>query len=716
MRRERSVSPTLPFDPHQVPVEDLLPPQGEALQRLHQYRERSRSRSPHNEPNSPASGSSINSARLRSSVRPYGEEGDHLRVSKNVRDHDGVIGQIRAHPSSLPEDVLSDFADRVKPWALPRIYPHDALTWDDVQSVILPPPEQVVGHNAIDLRKSRWELYEELRKIPLMKDGNIIHVLHVPRSLTLSRCQLRVERAATRLQIWQLTALSVENWVAHVVDITPEMQRGLAGFDETVRRARGGMRSSPTSTDGRSYSLSTIQDGECSSASSAGQAAPARFTTIVHVSLGINPLEIHAFAVNHEHIVEELIIQMAGVLGLLPHQILLTAGRNVPKLDDKVQAFAGKAFVAYPTTFFHDSQYFWREVPAQMWSQWFQQWGHRQPFLYSPWERQQSGNTMPQVDTAPVSFAPGEVSRGGTRKPGNSHEQRSVMLTWAIDKAKRELPHVSIPTITMMMKAEMKTVSSILHSRSANQTYQIIQAAYRRANLQLPDEVKPVSKSRSRTTSPVRTSEPTPGEDTNAGQPDQGEDGQHQAVPVPPEQAAQPNQSQSAPQSQSDARFSAIVSELAAMRQAMTNQATITGQILDIMSAMPKNEDYMALVQAIKSQSQAHSEASMHIAKMVASLETRLGVWETTYLPTLLERMPHGVPPSPTSSRDEHDPPPVEGYDTASVDLSAVRMQDSLHTTVVQRLQDASLQGTCARVVETEEASRRAVRPFRATR
>ena len=228
-------------------------------------------------------------------------------------------------------------------------------------------------------------------------------------------------------------------------------------------------------------------------------------------------------------------------------------------------------------------------------------------------------SSFADADINTTFFAPGDSMRGGARKPvRSSQEQRSVMLTWAIDKAKRELPQISVPTITMMMKAEMRTVSSALHSRSAMQTYQILQAAYRRANLQLPREVQPVTQSRSRTSSPVRNSDDQnpPRQD----QPSAEENEDEQPGPAAAQQELATSTAITGEHSQ------CLINELAAMRQAMANQAVITGQILDIMSAMPKNSHYMALVQAVKAQSEAHCQLRLRPAVMSKSLPLLKGL------------------------------------------------------------------------------------------
>ena len=648
-----------------------------AMRMMRASRSRSRSR---RSMRSPSSGSSINSARLRSEVMPPDAQ-ELDRISRDVRDPQGVIGQIRAQPEAVADQVLEEVQARIHAEVPPRKHPRTAMLWRDVQSVILPHPVVPEGANVLDLRRGRWELYQPLRYIPLTARGELRRLIVVPESISHESAQIRVERAATRGQHWQVIAVSYDNWIAQPLMLPEHIQLDLLSYDEMVRAQRGGMRQ------------------------------PIMGHTVAHVALAINPNEIHAFEVNADHSIEDLIKQMSAVIGLFPYEILLATATHIPKLEDKVQSYPGLVFMAYPTSFFHDGLKFWNEDPMQLWNKWFQQWGLRRPTMYRPLDSQQipRSEPLPTPTSSPQSFAPGDNTRGGARKPvRSSQEQRSVMLTWAIDKAKRELPQISVPTITMMMKAEMRTVSSVLHSRSAMQTYQVLQAAYRRANLQLPREVQPVSQSRSRTSSPVRNTD----EENQARQvhpsAEENEGDQTGPASAPPELSTSPTIVGEHSQG--------LINELAAMRQAMANQAVITGQILDIMSAMPKNSDYMALVQAVKAQSEAHAESSMHIARMVSSLEQRLTEWECTYLPTVLERLPHGVPASPTTSRDEQEPPPVEGFDASTFNLEAVREQDQLHTSVVRRMQEASLHSSCVRVVESGEANRRAVRPFRAAR
>ena len=55
------------------------------------------------------------------------------------------------------------------------------------------------------------------------------------------------------------------------------------------------------------------------------------------------------------------------------------------------------------------------------------------------------------------------------------------MLVWAEDKIRREIDGLNVLTVRMLLRAEQRTVSAVLHSRSATQTREIMVAAYRRA-------------------------------------------------------------------------------------------------------------------------------------------------------------------------------------------------------------------------------------------
>ena len=86
-------------------------------------------------------------------------------------------------------------------------------------------------------------------------------------------------------------------------------------------------------------------------------------------------------------------------------------------------------------------------------------------------------------ETYEVLFLTSRVCRGGVRADRNVQQPRAVMLLWAEDKIKREVDGVNILTVRMLLKAEQRTVSAILHAKSPAQTKEVLLAAYRSAVL-----------------------------------------------------------------------------------------------------------------------------------------------------------------------------------------------------------------------------------------
>ena len=65
-------------------------------------------------------------------------------------------------------------------------------------------------------------------------------------------------------------------------------------------------------------------------------------------------------------------------------------------------------------------------------------------------------------------------------------QPKHAMQQWALQKAEEHAPQVSQKTLHMILKAEAKTTSALLHSQSVAQTHQIIEAAFKRAGLPTP--------------------------------------------------------------------------------------------------------------------------------------------------------------------------------------------------------------------------------------
>ena len=163
---------------------------------------------------------------------------------------------------------------------------------------------------------------------------------------------------------------------------------------------------------------------------------------------------------------------------------------------------------------------------------------------------------------APLPFADAPpLPRGGARKK-TQQDPRAAMLVWALDRVRDDVPTASIKTVTMIFKAEYRTVTAVLNARSKFQTYQVIEATYKRANLAPPPK-------------PEKSS----ADDKSAAQ-----------VPVG-----------------DDPQIHAVFEELMHMRQAMMNQTMLMDQLLKVLVNLPTNKEFVQLLESVKEQSAAHT-------------------------------------------------------------------------------------------------------------
>ena len=235
-------------DPGQVDEDQAVPAEAPPIE------PRSRSRSQEREPDSPASGSSINSARYRSDVLPpTPPAAQRDRISRDVHDHMGIVGQFRAVPDALVDDVITDM-ERNLHTSLPiRYYPGHAQLWHEVESVVLPTPIVIEGELALDLRNSRWENYCPIRRVPLLFSGSLYRVLCIPRHLTVQEAQSRIQNRAPPDHLWQLITVGLENWMAQRLILPAYLQEELMAYRQLMRVARGGMQ--PSQLESRSLSV-----------------------------------------------------------------------------------------------------------------------------------------------------------------------------------------------------------------------------------------------------------------------------------------------------------------------------------------------------------------------------------------------------------------------------------------------------------------------------
>ena len=199
--------------------------------------------------------------------------------------------------------------------------------------------------------------------------------------------------------------------------------------------------------------------------------------------------------------------------------------------------------------------------------------------------------------------------RGGAQEP---LDHRAMMLAWARDRISREAEEFAGPTSDMILKAEGRTVSAVLNSRSPAQVRDVISSAWRRANTQAPQVGRPIgslAKANVRAQAAQQPATPATAPFLTS---------QHQRT----YEQSSPIQGQ--PETMS-------LDDIAVM---IASHSRVLAQIVD-MIAMAATKNEMSHLTATMAQV-GHSVDHLHAA--ISSVENRVNVWETSILPHIVDR------------------------------------------------------------------------------
>ena len=626
----------------------------EALAR-HERRQRSRSRSRgshRRSPNTVASTSADSQVMITATVLPHSPPPAQPEVVvRPVFDDVGPVGTLQAYPTALASDVVLDFINQVKPGDLVQVLPMHAVLWREVERILMPPQPRVSAFRPLDMRSSRWELYQNIREVPVLVAGTMIHTLILPWHLSLAQVRLRIADHAPHNMHWMLMAVTPDDWVVFQLLLPRPVREELEDLERRRQQERGGMRAQP------------------------------KLPLKVHIK---HADDIQEWKVDHDMTLEYFLDVLALEFDTQVMNILIMRGKHIPGLEESILSYLPiiRVYVIdrMPTDSHMTADQMmsgvlwqrakkgkrpWQSLPVpkglpQVYSpeptppmglihcylkpahdpeemyvvhvaptatvadvlrnleaitqyraesmllvkegcviatyenaavcnpmsflllgdklhcvdlcaaqavDWSDLWsvshtteqgvtprgGHREGTL--DYEAMQlymnyaEKGTLESVATwlkSPMSLL--RFARGGARPDRTGQQPRAVMIVWAEDKIRREIEGVNPLTVRMLLKAEQRTVSAILHTRSATQTREVLQAAYRRAGLsmQAPQQLQ--------------------------------EQQQEQQQTQPPQEA------------------------LTDMVRALHNQATITTQIADRLAASPTNLDFVKLLDTVNGQ------------------------------------------------------------------------------------------------------------------
>ena len=614
-------------------------------------RSRSRSRGEgRRSPNSIASTEASPEALLRSRalpVSPPPAQPDLL--PRPIYDDIGAVGVLEAPPTARVVEVIRDLVEQISVHDLVHVEPICAYMWREVNMLRLPPQYRIRAFQPIDMRRTRWELYQSVRHVPLMANGLVQNTIVLPWHVTINEARYRIERRAPREQYWQLSAITPENWILHRLFLPEAVRNDLEELEEL--RNRGGMR--PGLVTEKLIDLTYHHN-----------------SSVVRVVVD-DDLTIHG-----------LLRKIGEMNGCWDRDVLLMRGVHIPGLQEIASTYqslvvylldqyrSGAATCKGGFRFLSSARLWqWSKSPCIPWTIGSIAYPIPQglPVVYGPHpvpprgacsilddktgdktciitlahdhDRKcavtmkgdacigdvllvlqnatgymtnhmvllADGKALPpsasvhllrgqvflllgdhlnavdgcvpsaaswlrREDDEPsltIDLANADMNRGGARAERPIQQPRAVMIAWAEDKVRRELPTLNPLTVTMLLKAEQRTMSAVLHTRSAAQTREVMAAAYRRAGLRI-DQPQPSS-------------------------PQQ----QQQAAPVMP-----------------TADVANLMQNVDHIMTAIMQQVTITGQIYEAISALPTNADFIRLLET----TQAHQQGEADMVERMTSL------------------------------------------------------------------------------------------------
>ena len=222
------------------------------------------------------------------------------------------------------------------------------------------------------------------------------------------------------------------------------------------------------------------------------------------------------------------------------------------------------------------------------------EWSKEKQCILDNLKKQRNDVAQHQQHEADINV---HIQRGGVRRHRDmAQDPRSSMINWAQQRLSDHTPEFVSPVSKLIIKAEARCATALMHSRSPAQTRQIMVAAYKRHGLSLPDAAQP---------------------------------------------SVTPQISQES-----------MLQHMSDIYAATTQQTVTSNHILETIAQHPTSYDMASLAGFVHHNTSAQMEAIQSLRQDMQRLYTRISLWEDRHAPT--------PPASPTSARHLQPPPAHE--------------------------------------------------------
>ena len=432
--------------------------------------------------------------------------GQPERVPRQAHDRRGYVGVVRAAPEAPVEQVLSELQLPWQPYS-PLWVVQAAVTWQDVLVVRLPNCPLADCVFSYDLRTTRWERYQRIRRVMVLQNGEQEHTVLLPWELSLWEAQERIDRIMPTREVWSVVAVTPRDWVIVVHELPDRL---LDGLDDLEAYRRGEM---------------PYRGG--------AKGDMAIFNVIFARTTRI--LIEETYAVDEGHHVIDVLKHLSKTYRVHEQMLLLKDGSYVPQVHDEASVLRGRTMELHGVKYVGQPEREWEHmdhltIQARRFQWYAEQYSaHEKDMVlmignFIPWigdkvamlegkivtifimevpsycvlnslrsqeylEKarvwQRQLTCPPREPRQPADIIqPFMVRRGGGRESHKgTQDPKSAMRACAMDKVEREYPGIMKQTISTTQKAEARTVGAILNAKSPSQTQQVAIAATKRAGL-----------------------------------------------------------------------------------------------------------------------------------------------------------------------------------------------------------------------------------------
>ena len=465
------------------------------------------------------------------------------RIPRPARDRDGFVGFIRAHPDTPIDQILAELSLTIQPHSPILAVPDEATTWAEVVLIRLPAMQDPGPDYDLDLRINRWELYQRIRRVYVLEGGEPDQLVIMPWEIHIWEAQRRLDTYAARGELWVIVAVTPRDWVIVKHNLPEYVVEDLEELEMMRALPRGGMEQAK-----------------------------------VEIVYANNPtLPVSVVMVEEGKTVKEYLEKVAEAYHIPPQSLLIMSGTHILALDEMMMTYKEKKCNLYLTGLLGNEMF---EFPMSH--------QHIRSALVWQWMSQKDPPRQYHEDLPIPRGEPTELfPRGGGRDPKRvMHDPRTAMHYWAMDKIQKDCPGCATRTFSTLLRAEAKTMGSIMNSRSPAQTKQILTAALKRAGLErYAEDLLPGS-------------QPAGDVDTR----------QHTEPLV-----------DSVKQAQEDMKC-----QLADLVRAMTTQTSLTGDIAHVLSQKTTVQDIVNVVTLLQQHTASQMEAYQSVAKAVVTLESKI--------------------------------------------------------------------------------------------